>query len=83
MPRFALIAEERTTHVVIYEADNQEQALRMAREDLGSGSVHACLGKDTRADVDLTVSAPETDWEHALVKEPSTFGYPGEAAAAA
>lgn len=81
MPRFALIAEERTTHVVIYEADDQEQALRMARSDLGG--LYACLNKDTLADADLTVSAPETDWEHALVKEPSTFGYPGEAAAAA
>jgi hypothetical protein len=80
MPFFPLLVEETVTHVVFYEADDQDQALRMAKED--PGSVYACLGKDSQAHADLTVSAPETDWEHALVREPSSFGYKGQAAAA-
>jgi len=77
MPFFPLIVEERITHVVIYEADDLEQAVRMAQSD--TGDLFACLGSHTRADGDLTVSVPETDWERALVKEPSSFGYPGQA----
>lgn len=78
---FPVLIDERITHVVWVLAEDQADAVRQAKAD--PAHLDECLGPKTRADVELAFTAPEDDWEHRLVKEPSTFGYPGETAAVA
>lgn len=81
MPMFPVLVDEQITHVVWYEADDKDAAVRMAKGD--PVGLDACLGTHTRAAVDLRIYAPADDLDLDLVRQPSSFGYKGEAAIAA